>query len=109
MIPTVRALPAVGPRWRLDADVVVVGSGAAGISAALSAAAAGLRVLVVTKELAGGATPLAQGGLAAAIGPGDSAALHVSDTRAATSAGTVTSVTPSRSDRSSASGVIIFM
>jgi L-aspartate oxidase len=60
--------------------VVVVGSGAAGIAAALAAAAHGLRVLVVTKELAGGATPLAQGGLAAAIGPGDSAASHVEDT-----------------------------
>jgi len=80
---SIRALPATYPRWRLDKDVVVVGSGAAGISAALTAAAAGLRVLVITKELAGGATPLAQGGLAAAIGPGDSAASHVSDTRAA--------------------------
>ena len=82
-MPAIRALPAVRVGWRRTADVVVVGSGAAGISAALSAAAAGLRVLVITKELAGGATPLAQGGLAAAIGPGDSAASHVSDTRAA--------------------------
>ena len=70
-------------RWRRDADLVVVGSGAAGISAALTAAAAGLRVLVVTKDLIGGATALAQGGLAAAIGPLDSAASHVSDTLAA--------------------------
>jgi L-aspartate oxidase len=76
----IRALPPVRARWRRDADVVVVGSGAAGISAALTADAAGLRVLVVTKDLIGGATPLAQGGLAAAIGPGDSAASHVSDT-----------------------------
>ena len=76
----IRALPPARARWRRDADVVVVGSGAAGISAALTAAAAGLRVLVVTKDLIGGATPLAQGGLAAAIGPGDSAASHVSDT-----------------------------
>jgi L-aspartate oxidase len=76
----IRALPPVRARWRRDADVVVVGSGAAGISAALTAAASGLRVLVVTKDLIGGATPLAQGGLAAAIGPRDSAASHVSDT-----------------------------
>ena len=75
-----RALPPVRARWRRDADVVVVGSGAAGISAALTAAASGLRVLIVTKDLIGGATPLAQGGLAAAIGPRDSAASHVSDT-----------------------------
>ena len=37
-------------------------------------------MVVVTKDLLGGATPLAQGGLAAAIGPHDSAASHVSDT-----------------------------
>ena len=66
--------------WRRDADVVVVGSGAAGISAALTAAAGGLRVLVVTKDLVGGATPLAQGGLAAALGPGDTPAAHAADT-----------------------------
>jgi len=66
--------------WRREADVVVVGSGAAGISVALTAAAAGLRVLVVTKDLVGGATPLAQGGLAAALAAGDTAAAHVSDT-----------------------------
>ena len=67
-------------RWRRDADVVVVGSGAAGISVALTAAAHGLRVLMVTKDLVGGATPLAQGGLAAALGAGDSARAHASDT-----------------------------
>ena len=81
----IRALPAVRARWRRDADVVVVGSGAAGISAALTAAGLPGRphVLLVTKDLTGGATPLAQGGLAAAIGPGDSAAAHVEDTLAA--------------------------
>jgi L-aspartate oxidase len=74
------AKPGLGAGWRRDADVVVVGSGAAGISVALTAAARGLRVLVVTKDLVGGATPLAQGGLAAAIGAGDSTAAHASDT-----------------------------
>lgn len=66
--------------WQRDADVVVVGTGAAGISAALTAAASGASVLVVTKDLIGGASPLAQGGLAAAIGPGDTAAAHAADT-----------------------------
>jgi L-aspartate oxidase len=66
--------------WRRDADVVVVGSGAAGISAALTAAAAGASVLVVTKDLTGGASPLAQGGLAAALGPGDTTSAHAADT-----------------------------
>lgn len=63
-----------------SAEVVVVGSGAAGISAALTAAGAGASVLVITKDLTGGASPLAQGGLAAAIGPGDTAAAHAADT-----------------------------
>jgi L-aspartate oxidase len=79
--PQIRNLPASQPYWERDADVLVVGSGAAGMSAALAAAGHGRRVLLISKEeLGGGATPLAQGGLAAAIGPGDSAALHLNDT-----------------------------
>jgi len=82
--PQIRNLPAAKPYWERDADVLVVGSGAAGMSAALAAAGHGRRVLLISKEdLGGGATPLAQGGLAAAIGPGDSAAAHHSDTLAA--------------------------
>jgi len=76
-----RYLPRPAPLWERDADVVVVGSGAAGMSAALAAAGHGRRVLLVSKEdLGGGATPLAQGGLAAAIGLCDSAAAHQRDT-----------------------------
>jgi len=81
-----RAAPGPGPaglpvEWEQDADVVVVGSGAAGMSAALAAAGHGQRVLLVSKEdMGAGATPLAQGGLAAALGPGDSVALHQRDT-----------------------------
>jgi L-aspartate oxidase len=80
--PQLRYLPRSRPRWERDADVVVVGSGAAGMNAALAAAEHGRRVLLITKEsgLGGGATPLAQGGLAAAIGPGDTAARHQRDT-----------------------------
>jgi len=64
--------------------VVVVGSGAAGITAALTAAARGRRVLLISKdELGGGSTPLAQGGMAAALDPADSVELHASDTLAA--------------------------
>ncbi len=67
--------------WERDADVVVVGSGAAGMTAALAAARHGRRVLLISKQdLGGGATPLAQGGLAAAIGPADNPALHQRDT-----------------------------
>jgi L-aspartate oxidase len=82
--PLVRRLPAVRPVWKRSAEVVVVGSGAAGISAALAASSHGRRVLLISKEeLGGGATPLAQGGLAAAIGPGDDAGQHQRDTLAA--------------------------
>ena len=81
-VPRLRYLPRSQPGWERDADVVIVGSGAAGLSAALAAAGHGRRVLLITKEggPGGGATPLAQGGLAAAIGPGDTAARHQRDT-----------------------------
>ena len=61
--------------------MVVVGTGAAGLATALTAAAHGRRVLLLSKDgIGGGATPLAQGGLAAAIGPEDSPDLHRRDT-----------------------------
>ena len=76
-----RHLPWSPPQWEREADVVVVGSGAAGLTAALTAAQSGRRVLLLTKDdLGAGATPLAQGGLAAALAPGDSPALHHRDT-----------------------------
>jgi L-aspartate oxidase len=51
------------------------------MAAALAAASHGRRVLLLSKEgVGGGSTPLAQGGLAAAIGPGDHPALHQRDT-----------------------------
>ena len=79
--PGLRHLPRSQPHWERDADVVVVGSGAAGITAALAAACHGRRVLLLSKEdIGGGSTPLAQGGLAAAIGPDDAPALHQRDT-----------------------------
>lgn len=49
--------------WDLEADVVVVGSGAAGWSAAFAAASHGARVVVLEKEsLVGGTTARAGGG-----------------------------------------------
>jgi L-aspartate oxidase len=64
-----------------DADVVVVGTGAAGMSAALHAAKSGLTVLLVTKgPLGSGATAWAQGGLAAVLSPSDSPTAHIEDT-----------------------------
>jgi L-aspartate oxidase len=79
--PELRQLPWAQPHWEREADVVVVGSGAAGLAAALAAVGHGRSVLLLSKEdIGGGATPLAQGGLAAAIGPGDDPELHQRDT-----------------------------
>jgi len=63
--------------------VVVVGSGVAGLSAAL--ALAPLPVLLLTSAALGAqaATPWAQGGLAAAVGPDDAPEAHAADTIAA--------------------------
>ncbi len=62
-------------------NVVVVGSGIAGLTAALHAHEAGHTVTVVTKgRLGGGCTPLAQGGVAGSYGPGDGPAAHAADT-----------------------------
>jgi L-aspartate oxidase len=84
MMPPVRTLPPRQSCWSRDADVVVVGSGAAGITAALAGAARGRRVLLISKDsLGSGCTPLAQGGMAAVLDPEDSFSLHGSDTLAA--------------------------
>ncbi|MFG3319790.1 L-aspartate oxidase [Streptomyces sp. NPDC048171] len=74
-------LHAPAPGWALDADVVVVGSGVAGLTAALRCEAAGLRTVVVTKaRLDDGSTRWAQGGIAAALGEGDTPEQHLDDT-----------------------------
>jgi L-aspartate oxidase len=63
------------------ADLLVVGSGIAGLSAAIHAARTGRSVVLVTKgELSTSATQYAQGGVAAALEDPDSAALHEADT-----------------------------
>ena len=68
------------PGWTTSADVVVVGSGVAGLTAALHASEAG-EVLLVTKVLVDdGSTRWAQGGVAAALGADDSPEDHLQDT-----------------------------
>ncbi|WP_030378587.1 MULTISPECIES: L-aspartate oxidase [unclassified Streptomyces] len=74
-------LHAPAPGWSLTADVVVVGSGVAGLTAALRCEAAGLDTVVVTKaRLDDGSTRWAQGGIAAALGEGDTPEQHLDDT-----------------------------
>ena len=81
MIP--RRLLAPPPGWHKDTDVVVVGSGVAGVTTVLAIRRAlpDARILLVTKSLLDdGSTRWAQGGVAAALGPGDSPEHHLKDT-----------------------------
>jgi L-aspartate oxidase len=67
----------------LRADFLIIGSGIAALRAAPEVAGNG-DVLILTKAEPGeGNTGHAQGGIAAAVGPGDTAELHASDTLAA--------------------------
>jgi succinate dehydrogenase / fumarate reductase flavoprotein subunit len=63
-----------------DVDVLVIGGGGAGVSAALVAQAAGANVLLVTKlRVADANTTMAQGGIQAADKTNDSPAIHYLD------------------------------
>jgi L-aspartate oxidase len=69
------------PGWTTECDVVVIGSGIAGLTAALRLRGQVEKVLVVTKDvLDAGSTQWAQGGIAAALGPGDTPDQHEHDT-----------------------------
>ncbi|WP_369916039.1 L-aspartate oxidase [Plantactinospora sp. KBS50] len=81
-LPTL--LAAAPPGWVETTDVVVVGSGIAGLTAALHLRAAGLHVTVVTKvNIDDGSTRWAQGGIAAVLDPLDTPAAHAADTEIA--------------------------
>ena len=71
--------------WEVSTDLAVVGTGVAGLTAALRAAELGLRVVVITKaSVEDGNTRWAQGGVAVVLpGNGDSVDAHVADTVAA--------------------------
>jgi L-aspartate oxidase len=79
-----RRLAAAEPGWTETTDVVVVGSGVAGLTAALHLREAGLHVTVVTKvNIDDGSTRWAQGGIAAVLGPLDTPEAHAFDTEIA--------------------------
>ena len=64
----------------IRADVVVVGSGIAGLSFALKVARYGSVAIITKKGRPDSSTNWAQGGIAAAFAPDDSPALHMEDT-----------------------------
>ncbi|MFE6647841.1 L-aspartate oxidase [Nocardioides sp. NPDC057772] len=77
----IELLSARDPGWTEWADVIVVGSGIAGLTAALRLKNQVERVAVVTKDvLQAGSTQWAQGGIAAALGEGDTPEQHEVDT-----------------------------
>src|SRR5512139_499090 len=76
-----RRLAGPEPGWAETTDVVVVGSGVAGLTCALHLREAGLHVTVVTKvNIDDGSTRWAQGGIAAVLDPLDSPTAHAQDT-----------------------------
>ncbi len=76
-----RRLAAASPGWTAEADVIVVGSGIAGLTCALRLRERVDRVLLVTKTvLSAGSTGWAQGGIAAALDPEDTPQEHLDDT-----------------------------
>lgn len=64
----------------VQCDVLVIGSGIAGLSFALNAARQHDVVLITKKERVASSTNYAQGGIASVMAPDDSTALHVRDT-----------------------------
>jgi L-aspartate oxidase len=79
-----RRLAAAEPGWSETTDVLVVGSGVAGLTAALHLREQGLHVTVVTKvNIDDGSTRWAQGGIAAVLDPLDTPEAHAFDTEIA--------------------------
>jgi L-aspartate oxidase len=67
----------------LRGDFIIIGSGIAGLRAAVELAPAGDIVIITKADPSESNTEYAQGGIAAAIGPDDSPALHAADTMSA--------------------------
>ena len=64
----------------LKSDILIIGAGVAGLYTALQLAPRPVTVITARRLGKGGATPWAQGGMAAALGENDTPNLHFSDT-----------------------------
>jgi len=80
MTGTTQTRPANPQPLELEVDVVVVGSGIAGLTFALRAAESASVLLVTKKNRAASNTNYARGGIAAVMSDADGPALHVGDT-----------------------------
>src|SRR4028118_1343077 len=84
MLASISGLPFPQNKMLLETDFIVVGSGIAGLRAALEIAETGARVVVLTKDRANESnTEYAQGGVAVALSEDDEPTLHEDDTLAA--------------------------
>ncbi len=64
----------------MKSDILIIGAGVAGLYTALKLAPRPVTVITARPLGKGGATPWAQGGMAAAVGPDDTPNLHFADT-----------------------------
>jgi L-aspartate oxidase len=64
----------------MKADFIVIGSGIAGLTSALTLAEYGEVILISKEGFISGSSPLAQGGIAAVVGKDDSFQSHIDDT-----------------------------
>jgi L-aspartate oxidase len=75
-----RRLSTEPPGWVREVDIVVVGSGIAGLTAALECRELGTVMVVTKDEVAAGSTHWAQGGIAWVQAAGDTVQQHIDDT-----------------------------
>ena len=78
MLP--QRLAAERPGWIREVDIVVIGSGIAGLTAALECRDLGTIMVVTKDEVSAGSTHWAQGGIAWVQAEGDTVQQHIDDT-----------------------------
>jgi L-aspartate oxidase len=80
-LPTLpQRLAAEQPGWIREVDIVVIGSGIAGLTAALECRELGTIMVVTKDEVSAGSTHWAQGGIASVQTEGDTVQQHIDDT-----------------------------